>query len=357
VNATFSQASRVDISPTDYFEAAWQSFDAVAGTAWRARLDLGPDRVQVDGKGERLRDALLPALVHLQIDSTTSATSSEPRLAVRTWDLANGGVPLPPVHFGRQDQFEHGRVVPLCDERILTIWEPHFLAVTLIDRATGRAVYFTESAERLPYYETAAPLRALWHGWFSREGALPVHGACVGRNGHAVLLTAPGGSGKSTTALLCLQDGFEYLADDWCLVRPSELPTTYSLYNTAKLRPENLHRFPALATRIHNFDRLDEEKATMFLHPHFPSQLRRSARLKAIVVPTVTSHQDTTAQRVSSAEAWHALLKVTVHGVAGSGRELFDLLGKLARCVPVYSLRLGHDLSQVPRAIESILRP
>lgn len=55
---------------------------------------------------------------------------------------------------------------------------------------------------------------------------VPLHAACVGRNGHGVLLMGASGSGKSTVSLLCLLAGFEFLAEDSVFVAPGELLAT-----------------------------------------------------------------------------------------------------------------------------------
>ncbi len=335
--------------PARYFSSAWEVFERVEGSNWEDKISIGEKTVRFQGKGAALRTALMSALAHLR-----SEDSTETDLLVRAWDAADGRAALPPFPTAVGDELTHDKVMRLSDDNYIVVWERHFDAVTLLDRANRRAIYFTGDAAALPYYETAAPLRALWHAWFSQLGALPLHGACVGRAGDALLLTAPGGNGKSTTALLGLQAGMDYLADDWCLVDPGQRKI-HSLFGTAKLRPDNLHRFPQLADRIHNFDKLDEEKATFFLHRYFPDQLRASARLRAIVIPRVSGTAQTTFTRTNSAQAWHALIGVTLRGISGSGRELFTLLGEVARCVPVYSLSLGSDLPQVPRALQAVL--
>ena len=342
--------------PAAYFEATWAAFASVSGAPWQAVHRIGGRTVRIEGKGTALSVALLPALAHLALDAGDATAAPPPDLVVRTWDLASGRVGPPPLNAAPGDLLIHDRVAALSDERFVVIWERHFDAITLVDRATGRAVYFTGDAAALPYYETAAPLRALWHAWFSAHGLLPLHGACVGRDGDALLLTAPGGNGKSTTALLALQAGFDYLADDWCHIAPHAPAAAHSLFGTAKLRPDNLHRFPGLADRIHNHDKLDEEKATFFLQRDFAPQLRASARLRAIVVPRVTGRPETTFAPAGAALAWHALMGVTVRGIAGSGREAFTLLGEVARCAPVYRLDLGTDLSRIPPILEAILR-
>jgi hypothetical protein len=55
---------------------------------------------------------------------------------------------------------------------------------------------------------------------------VPLHAACVGRNGRGVLLMGESGSGKSTVALLCLLAGFEFLSEDSVFVVPDTLLAT-----------------------------------------------------------------------------------------------------------------------------------
>jgi len=55
---------------------------------------------------------------------------------------------------------------------------------------------------------------------------MPLHGACVGRNGRGLLLMGESGAGKSTTALHSLLQGLELLAEDSVFVVPDSLLAT-----------------------------------------------------------------------------------------------------------------------------------
>ena len=57
-------------------------------------------------------------------------------------------------------------------------------------------------------------------------GLVPLHGACVGRDGRGLLLLGGSGSGKSTLALHGLLHGLDLLAEDAVFVQPSELLAT-----------------------------------------------------------------------------------------------------------------------------------
>ncbi|WP_295971932.1 serine kinase [uncultured Xanthomonas sp.] len=69
---------------------------------------------------------------------------------------------------------------------------------------------------------------------------VPLHGACVGRDGRGVLLLGGSGAGKSTLALHSLLRGLEFLAEDALFVAPHYLLAT-GIGNFLHLRPELLH--------------------------------------------------------------------------------------------------------------------
>jgi hypothetical protein len=57
-------------------------------------------------------------------------------------------------------------------------------------------------------------------------GLVPLHGACVGRQGRGILLLGASGSGKSTVALHSLLQGMDFLAEDAVFVQPESLLAT-----------------------------------------------------------------------------------------------------------------------------------
>jgi hypothetical protein len=58
------------------------------------------------------------------------------------------------------------------------------------------------------------------------QGLVPLHAACVGLNGRAVLLMGPSGAGKSTLSLQCLRENFDFLAEDSVFVAPRSMRAT-----------------------------------------------------------------------------------------------------------------------------------
>jgi hypothetical protein len=66
-----------------------------------------------------------------------------------------------------------------------------------------------------------------------------LHGACVGRGRNGVLLMGATGSGKSTVALQCLLQGFDFLSEDSVFVTPDTLLAT-GLANFVHVRSDSL---------------------------------------------------------------------------------------------------------------------
>jgi hypothetical protein len=82
------------------------------------------------------------------------------------------------------------------------------------------------------------------------QGLVPLHAACVGREGSGVLLLGPSGAGKSTFMVESLAQGLEFLAEDSVLVQPRSLRAT-GIANFLHLRTDSLRFVSSLALARH----------------------------------------------------------------------------------------------------------
>jgi len=71
------------------------------------------------------------------------------------------------------------------------------------------------------------------------QGLVPLHAACVGRNGRGILLMGPSGAGKSTVALQSLLQGLDFLAEDSVFVSPETMLAT-GIANFVHLRADSV---------------------------------------------------------------------------------------------------------------------
>lgn len=78
-------------------------------------------------------------------------------------------------------------------------------------------------------------------------GIVPLHAACLDRNGEGVLLAGLSGAGKSTLAVALSQRGFSLLSDDWTYVTSNDGGlTAHGLRAPVKLLPDSVRFFPHL---------------------------------------------------------------------------------------------------------------
>src|SRR5581483_3239536 len=286
------------------------------------------------------------------------APMSHPDLTIRIWD----GQTAPRNHVLRAYLFTltnwwfqyvgpRGQLLDLHDESFAAFYDPLPGVLTVVD---GDDAYVWKRDESdLPYFETCAPARVALHAWLRKRNTQFVHGAAVGSEEGGVLLVGPGGSGKSTSALACLESGLRYLSDDYCLV--DENFVAHSLYGAAKLVGEaDLLRFPGLA--VWNQQRAEGEKAALFVNEQRAEKLIAKFPLRAILVPQVTGARDTSLEPCPQREALEALAPSTMAQLPASGAGDLEFMSEMIRRLPCYRLRAGTDIAQIPNAIAELLR-
>jgi hypothetical protein len=128
------------------------------------------------------------------------------------------------------------------------------------------------------------------------------------------------------------------------------------LYSTAKLEPENCSRFPELIPLVSNPDKLNEQKALIFLRKHFPASLVQGFPLRAILLPRVTGRRDTNLVKAGAMDAFRAIAPTTVLHLSRASDETARKVSTLCRSLPVYTLEAGTDLRQIPEVIADFLK-
>jgi hypothetical protein len=249
-----------------------------------------------------------------------------------------------------------GEIQGLNDERFHALRSPGTDVFMMFDRLNSIAIYHVPSADSVPWWEKSDPMRTLLH-WYSLDRPFQlVHAAAVGMNTDGVLLAGRSGSGKSTAALACLQDGLLYAGDDYVAVEAWPRPRVHSLYCSAKIEDGNLNRFEGLRPLVANPQRLCSEKALFFLSSICPLQLRSGFALKAILLPRITGLRETTIGSVRPGESIRAMAPTTLLHLQGGSEIALTKLSSIARAVPNYIIDVGTDLTSIPRAIRAFLR-
>jgi len=343
-----------DINPVVFFSDTYDIFLKVnqqVGGSIDKLYNLHGHLLQLSFLGKALIPKLTPALAHWEVE-----TNDTPEMTVCLWDDASTGTKMPPPPWlGYATYMPRGDIRGYNTQRIHTAFQMGSDVLCTMDKNQKRAIYWTRNAEHLPQWEMGSPLRIILHWWLQQYGLQFVHAGAIGMPEGGVLLVGKGGSGKSTTALTCLNSDLRYVSDDYCLISSDPIPTAYNLYNTGKVKEDNIHRIPHLKQFISNVDRLDQEKALFFLNEIMPKKLVADFPLKAVLVPRVTGKFDTTLTPSSTTDSLRALMVSSMKQLAGAGPAAVKVMKNLVEQIPSFHLELGTDLKQIPETISELL--
>jgi hypothetical protein len=308
--------------------------------------------VQYHVAGEALFGVMQQAVDHLpEVDESAAD------FTIFVWDEAATGVARPIAPWVWPDATQAVELtLPAGAEDFFPLYDSVRQIFGLYQQSTRTAVVCVPDAARLPTPWHGAPLFRMFHWWSQSVGLALLHAACVGTDDGAVLLVGKGGSGKSTTSLLCLAAGLRYVSDDYCLLEPSaDRPRAHCLYNTGKLHRDHITRFPSLAQCAVDVAGDVYDKKLIFASQHFPQQLARSLPLRAVFLPCIVGGDSHRLVPTSPGEALRALAPSTLFQVSGHGPRHLQTMGALVRQLPAYRLELGTDFASIPAMIETFL--
>jgi hypothetical protein len=343
------RGSTMDVEPPgrnlptadSFFAAMW---DAGTGATRTHTIELTGHRVDL-AFSPGLEPLLLPALAHL-----TSAPHGDAALRIRLWDSHSTATPLPTPPWNRADYPDGGEIRGPDTASISIAYRFDPGALSVYDRDSGRAVFWIESADSVPGWMQAAPLRTILPWFVAASGGQFVHGAGVGLDGHGVLVAGAGGSGKSTTAVLCAAAGLQFAGDDYVVIGADG--DIHAAYNSAKLDDASLALLPHLQRWVINDDP-DVSKHVVLLSRALPTQVVPRLRLDAIVLPRLGGDHSRL-RPASAAEALLALAPTTVFQLPGAGSPALRFMADLARRVPAFHLDLGPP-DTVAAAVSELL--
>jgi hypothetical protein len=300
--------------------------------------------------GDALARCFTPALAHLEVPLTT-----RPDAVFHIWDSESTGTAMVPPSCAHGCFTSRGDIWTMGSQRFKSAYVWSEFALNLFNTDTATGVYWTQAAEPLPNWAKASPLRCLFHWWAETKACQLVHGAAIGGEGGAVLVTGKGGLGKSTTALSCLSKGLGYVGDDYVVVQLDPLPRVHSLYCTAKLNRDQMVRFPRFAALTRNDAGAESEKAVMYLYPELNSQIARSLPLLMILTPRIAGGQQTAVEAVSRLALQRAAAFTTMSQLPRASRRTHEFIDQLVGRLPGLQLALGNNLGGVADVIVRLL--
>jgi hypothetical protein len=329
----------------DWLDELEQRFTGAGGAAHEQRVLVAGGVVVLRAAGRAMLDRVAPAFAHLP-----DASGEEPDLVVQLWDSREAPESRPPLPTAEGQP--RGAVYFHAAGALKVSCQPGLEILSAYDEATGRAWFWSEGADTLPFWEASAPLRQIFHWWLSPRSVSLLHGAAVGRPDGGVLLVGRGGSGKSTSALSCLQSELLYAGDDYVAVEERARPWVHSLFSTGKLEPGHAKRLPHLPAPTIGDDAA--EKLVFYVQGRYPDRTCEGFPLRAVLAPRITGGE-TRMVPVSPAAALRALAPSTLLQLHPPDPGAFTGMARLLGSVPAYSFELGPRIEEIPAAIERFL--
>ena len=308
---------------------------------------------------------LCRAFAHLELAQPAAA----PDLVVNLWDSGSGSQPPPLPHTG--DEKAPGAFFYFSNEllragyqlgtsgdaRVLEVYrEAPTPALSVLESGAARAWYWVADAARIPYWEEATPLVYLLDWWLRERDMYMLHAGAIGTPAGGVVLVGKSGSGKSTTALSSLDSNLFYAGDDYVGVSLGAQPEVHSFYSSGKLMQNHVERLPFLLDALANRERLDAEKAVVYVNERWPQRMSAGFPLRAVVAPRVTPGlAEARFLEASPAEAFRTLAPSTVFQMHTRGQDSLARARRLLERVPSYVLEIGSDMASIPRAVGELV--
>ena len=336
-----------DMLVGDWLAGIDESFFAAAeGQVVEQQIVLTGAPVLLQVAGAPMFERVAPAFAHL-----VKTSGAPPALTLRVWDSAGASAdpPLPSVPEGPR-----GTVYYSAEGPLQIAYQPALQLLSVLDRERQLGWFWCARAEILPFWEASAPFRQILHWWFASRNLLLLHGAAVGSSDGGVLLVGRGGSGKSTSALACLESKLLYAGDDYVAVRDGAEPAVYSLYCSGKLEPSHATRLRHLPKPTIDGDGSDEEKAVFYVHDRYPDRMCETFPLRAVLAPRIGGDLP----RISPLEggaALRALAPSTLLQLHPAEPIAFGRMARLVAGVPTFAFELGQEIGAIPGAIGRLL--
>lgn len=187
---------------------------------------------------------------------------------------------------------------------------------------------------------------------------VPLHAACVGRNGAAFLLIGSGGTGKSTLSLHAMAEGMEVLSEDNAFVATESMLIT-GVPNYLHIRPDSLDFLPPgrLRERIERSPMIERGNGTRKLEVDLRGLRRGIARapmrLAGTLILSRRSGGRQSALRSLDRESFITRLRrEQPYAAAQANWRMFE---KRVVALPAYELRRTAHPGSAVRLMRSLL--
>ena len=230
-----------------------------------------------------------------------------------------------------------------------------------VQMAEGRATaVLTPEFAKQPELVSRCMLDTIFTNLFTRNGFAMLHATALVRNESILMLMAPHGGGKSTTALHLLLKGNAVLTDSMVFVtmRKNTLQLTGFPVGRIKLRQDMLPLFPQVRPFLSSEQVRGETKYTLDLKLFAPDQVCTQALSPARLVLCLMKRHDQAESFFEEARpesVWESVMHNSLHfDTLPIWQSNLELIAEVVQRARWYHLFVGTDPQQLVRAVNAI---
>lgn len=179
--------------------------------------------------------------------------------------------------------------------------------------------------------------------WALRNGYLLLHSACVGMEGKGVMISARGGGGKSTLAVSCLLDGFDFVSDDYILVNQKGPMFAKPLYKIIGLNQD----MAAILKPDMPIVRTEPRRGNKLYLDAGGYEIKKELPVQAVIYPNPCKAETPLLRRTSPGPVLTKVMETSARNMrVFRETEPYRLMAARLKDLPVYEFLLTEDLNK-----------
>jgi hypothetical protein len=226
-------------------------------------------------------------------------------------------------------------------------------------RGEAYAVLSSSLAEK-PEQVCQVLINTILTNFITRHGYSMLHASALIKDGNILLLQAPHGAGKSTTALRLLLNGYQLLSDSMVYIRDRGEALWMGGFpiGRIKLRPDILPLFPALAARAQKEPVRSETKHRIDLKRTNPEMTHDRMIQISHVEYCLLERWDRSESRVQTLSEEELWPEIMVNSLHYDSSELWiqnlRCIEKMLKYARLHRLRIGSSEAEIIKTVNGL---
>ncbi len=290
---------------------------------------------------------------HLMLEDVNTSEKNFD-LTIDLWDQIEIKFPCP-VDLISEESLKLRTVTASADSRIVT--DQDINTSLFFDRKEKRIIASFLSADEMNNYDLSKPFNRLLALWYRDMNVDVIHSSMISKNNKGILFLGEGGSGKTTSALSCLVDGFNYLGDDHIgLTEVNNVFIGHSLYASALIYKNHFRQFPQLQEFELQKNMQPDLKSIIYFSNGYLNKIDNYAEIAVLLLPRVVNSKHTDFRKAGKGETLLAVAPSSLRLQISPNKKAFDTISKLVDRTPSYWIYVGNDLDEIPKCVNEIIK-